>query len=99
MDTMNTRHGWQRGTVIGLAVLSCVVPVATIFLGPRSVPAIFLGLAGAVAAFIGARSLHSGSARTLSLILAILGVLIGAYVLWLQIGLCGIGVLGGRCEP
>ena len=115
MRTTGASHPWRRGWVIGLALLSLVVPVATVFL--RSEPAVpfadparlsyyrqtvialVVGLACAAGAFAGIRAVPASGLRWLSVALASLGVLISAYLLWALIGTCGLGVLGGACNP
>ncbi len=99
MHTREARLGWRHGWVMGLAVLSSVVPVAAAVLRQQTVAALVLGLVSALAALIGAWWLTPAWARRLSLVLAILGVLISGYLLWVQIGLCGAGVLSGMCTP
>ena len=115
MYTTGASHPWRRGWVIGLALLSLVVPVATVFLRNepavpfadparlsyyrQTVVALVVGLACAAGAFAGMRMVPASGLRWLSVALASLGVLISAYLLWALIGTCGLGVLGGACNP
>ena len=115
MHTSEARFGWQRGWVIGLALLSLVVPVAAGFLRNeptvpfadparlsyyrQTVVALVLGLACAIGAFVGIRTVPASGVRWLIVALAGLGVLISAYLLLALIGTCGVGVLGGACNP
>ena len=115
MHTSEARFGWQRGWVIGLALLSLVVPVvAGVLRNEPTVPfadparlsyyrqtvvALVLGLACAAGAFVGIRTVPASGVRWLSVALAGLGVLISAYLLFALIGTCGVGVLGGACNP
>lgn len=99
MRATKTGPGWQRDAVVGLALLSVVLPLAVIFLERQTITVIYLGLASAVAALVGARLLPRSSARTLSLILVLLGAVLNVYLLLLLIGLCGLGALGGTCQP
>ena len=115
MHTSEARFGWQRGWVIGLALLSLIVPVAAGFLRNeptipfadparlsyyrQTVVALVLGLACAAGAFVGMRRVPAAGLRWLSVALASLGVLVSAYLLWALIGTCGLGVLGGACNP
>jgi hypothetical protein len=66
--------------------------------GP-TVAALILGLVCAVGAFVGVRALNPAWLRWLNIVLAILGVLIGGFLLLSLIGTCGLGVLGGACNP
>ena len=115
MHTAGANQPWRRGWIIGLALLSLAVPIVAVlprseplvpFDDParlsyyrQSVAAIALALASAIAAFVGQRSLAPAGVRWLSVALASLGVLISAYLLWALIGTCGLGVLGGQCNP
>ena len=115
MYTPESKFGWQRGWVIGLALLSLIVPVAAIVLGNepmvpfadparvsyyrQTVAALVLGLASAAGAIVVARTLRPAWLRRLGVVLAGLGVLISAYLLWALVGTCGLGVLGGACNP
>ncbi len=106
---------WQRGWVIGLALLSLLVPVAAGYLRTeplvpfadparlsyyrQTVVALVVGLACAAGAFAGIRTVPAAGGRRLSVALASLGVLISVYLLWALIGTCGLGVLGGACNP
>jgi hypothetical protein len=106
---------WQRGWVIGLALLSLVVPVAAGFLrteplGPfadpvrlsyyrQTIVALAIAIACAAGAFVGARSLRSTLFRWLSVVFATLGVLLSAYLILGLIGSCGLPVLWGVCQP
>ena len=115
MYTTGDNHPWRRGWVIGLALLSIAVPVATVvlrnepavpFTDParlsyyrQTVAALVVGLACAVGAFVGNRTVAAARVRWLSAALASLGVLISAYLLWALIGTCGLGVLVGACNP
>jgi hypothetical protein len=115
MHTPEAKRPWQRGWVIGLALLSLLVPVAAFFLrqepaGPftdpahvsyycQTVAAMIFGMACAAGAFVGTRALTPAWLRWLSLILAGLGLLISAYVLVALIGTCGGQVFWGVCAP
>ncbi len=115
MYTGEGKFGWQRGWVIGLALLSLLVPVAAGFLRDepggaftdparlsyyrQTVAALGLGIACAIGAFVANRSVAPASLRRLTVVLAGLGVLISAYLLLALIGTCGVGVLGGACNP
>ena len=115
MRTTGARFGWQGGWVIGLALLSLVLPVAAVVpvrrvAGPLmdaagandyrlTVAALVLGLVCAAGAFIGTRALRPAGARWLSLGVATLGLLLSAYLLFTLIGTCGAGVIAGTCNP
>ncbi len=98
MHAPDVKRTWQRGGMIGLALLSLAVPIAAILLNRQTVSILILGMACAVGAVAGARWLTPTWVRRLSIVLATLGLLISAYVLWVQIGLCGTGVLWGTCR-
>ena len=115
MRTTGANHPWRRGWVLGLALLSLVVPLAAVFLRSeplvpfddparlsyyrQTVVAVALALAAAGAAFVGQRTLAPACARLVSVILASLGLLVGAFLLWTLIGTCGLQVIWGQCNP
>ncbi len=99
MHATDVKRTWQRGGMLGLAVLSLVVPLVAIVLHRQTVSTLVLGMACAVGAFVGIRWLTPAWVRRLSIVLATLGLLISAYLLWVQIGLCGPSVLWGACRP
>ncbi len=115
MRTTGANHPWRRGWVLGLALLSLAVPLVAIFLRSeplvpfddparlsyyrQTVVAVALALAAAVAAFVGQRTLAPASIRLLSVLLASLGLLVGAFLLWTLIGTCGLQVIWGQCNP
>ncbi len=98
MHATNVKRTWQRGGMIGLALLSLAVPLAAIVLNRQTLSTLILGMACGVGAIVGARWLTPAWARRLSMVLATLGLLISAYLLWVHIGLCGPGVLWGTCR-
>ncbi len=115
MYTTKAKLGWQCGWVIGLALVSLVVPLATgilrqepvaPFADPahlsyyrQTVVALVLGLVCAVGALVGTRALMAAWLRWLSVVLASGGVLISGYLLWTLIGSCGVQVLWTSCHP
>ncbi len=115
MHTSGSKLEWQRGWVVGLALLSLIVPVAAVFLRTepaapfadpahlsyyrQTVAAIALGLAAAAGSFVATRSLTPVWLRWTGVALASLGIVIGALLLLLLIGSCGVGVIGGMCTP
>jgi hypothetical protein len=115
MHTPEAKRTWQPGWVLGLALLSLVVPVAAVFLGQeptgpftdpahvsyyrRTVAALVLRITCAAGAFVGNRVLTPAWLRWLSGMVATLGVLISAYWLWVLIGMCGSQVIWGVCTP
>lgn len=115
MYAMDNKPTWQRGWVIGLALLSLVVPVAAGFLRSepmvpfadparlsyyrQTVAALGLGIVFAIGTFMTNRALRPAWFRWLSVVLASLGVLISAYLLLGLIGTCGVGVIGGSRNP
>ncbi len=115
MNTTESSRPRHHGWVIGLAILSLVVPMATGFLRPEPVGSFadparlsyyrqtIVAIAGAIAsaagAFVGARSLTPTLFRSLSVLLASLGVLVSAYLLVGLIGSCAVPVLWGVCTP
>ncbi len=115
MRTAGANHPWRRGWVLGLAFLSLAVPLVAIFLRSeplvpfddparlsyyrQTVAALALALAAGVAAFVGQRTLAPGWTRRLSVGLASLGLLVGAFLLWTLIGTCGLQVIWGQCNP
>ncbi len=115
MYTTEAKFVWQRGGVLGLALLSLVVPVAAgvlrqepvaPFADPahlsyyrQTIVALILGLACAVGAFVGTRTMPAAGLRRLSGGLACGGVLISGYLLWTLIGSCGVQVLSMGCHP
>ena len=106
---------WQHGWVVGLALLSLIVPVAAGFLRTeplgsfadparlsyyrQTLVAVGVAIACAAGAFIGVRTLRPDVSRWLSVICATLGVLLSAYLLLGLIGSCGVPVLWGACLP
>ncbi len=115
MNTNEARFAWQRGAVIGLALLSLVVPVTAGFLRQepvapfadparlsyyrQTVAALILGLVCAAGAFVGTRAVPVAGLRRLNVGLASGGMLLSAYLLWILIGSCGTQVLWGTCHP
>ncbi len=115
METHETRFPGQYSWVIGLALLSLLVPLAAIglrneprvpFADParvsyyrQTVAALVLGIACAVGAFIGTRRLMPASLRWLGVGLATLGLLISAYLIATLMGTCGPQVVLGQCNP
>ena len=115
MDTHETRFPGQYSWMIGLALLSILVPLAAIvFRNEPMVPvadparvsyyrqmvaALVLGIACAVGALIGTRRLVQASMRWLVVSLATLGLLISAYLLAALMGTCGPQVILGACKP
>jgi hypothetical protein len=115
MQTLEAKRPWQPGSVLVLALLSLLVPLAAIFLRlepavpfahpdhvsyyRQTVAALILGMACAAGALVGIRVLTRIWLRWLSVVLAILGLLIGAYLLVALIGTCGGKVLRGVCTP
>ncbi len=106
---------WQRGWVIGLALLSLVVPVAAGFLRAeplvpfadparlsyyrQTIIALAIAIACAAGAFVGTRMVTPALFRWMSVAFATLGVLLSAYLLLGLIGSCGVPVLWGVCQP
>lgn len=115
MNTPQLNHTWQRGWVIGLALLSLVVPVvagwlrdepAVPFADParvsyyrQTVAALAFGLICAVGTFVASRTLAPAWFRWLTVLMASLGVLISVFLLWALIGTCGLAVVWGSCTP
>lgn len=115
MNTTESKRAWQRGSVIALALLSLIVPVAagllraepTVpFVDParlsyyrQTLAALVIGIIFAVGAFVGNRTLTPVWFRRLSIALASLGVLISAFLLLGLIGSCGAQVIWGACNP
>ena len=98
MHAPDVKRTWQRGGVIGLALLSLALPLAATVLNRQTIATLILGLACAAGTVVGARWLTPAWVRRLSVVVATLGLLISAYLLWVQIGLCGTGVLWGTCR-
>jgi hypothetical protein len=115
MQTLEAKRPWQPGWALVLAVLSLLVPVAAIFLRPepavpfahpdhvsyyrQTVAALIFGMTCAAGALVGIRVLTRTWLSWLSVVLAILGLLISAYLLVALIGTCGGQVLWGMCTP
>ncbi len=115
MSTPDAPFGWRRGWVIGLALVSLVVPLAAVivpseplvpFADParlsyyrQLVAALVVGLACALGAFVGARTLPVSGSRRLVMALVTGGMLLSVYVLWVLIGSCGLQVIWGSCQP
>jgi protein-S-isoprenylcysteine O-methyltransferase Ste14 len=115
MHTSRSKLEWQRGWVVGLALLSLIVPVGAVLLRTepavpfadpahlsyyrQTVAAIVLGLAAAAGAFVATRSLTPAWLRWAGVALASLGMLLGVLLLLLLIGSCGAGVILGVCAP
>ncbi len=115
MSTPDAPFGGRRGWIIGLALLSLIVPVAAVcvrseplvpFADPvrlssyrQIVAALGVGLACALAAFAGARTMPASGSRRLSMGLVSGSLLLSVYVLWVLIGSCGVQVIGGNCQP
>src|SRR3712207_4862702 len=97
MSTPDAPFGWRRGWVIGLALLSLVVPVAAVFfrnepLVPFADPArltyyrqmvvaLVVGLTCALCAFSGARTMPASGSRRLVTALVSGGMLLSVYLL------------------
>ncbi len=115
MHATDFKPAWQRGWVIGLALLSLIVPMAAVFLRSepavpfghpdhlsyyrQTVAALFLGIVFAAGAIFANRRLTPAGFRRLGIGLASLGVLISAYLLFGLIGSCGPQVIWGVCTP
>ena len=115
MSTPDAPFAWRRGWVIGLALMSLVIPVAAVvvpseplvpFADParlsyyrQMVAALVVGLAGALGAFAGSRTMPASGSRRLGIALASGGMLLSAYLLWTLIGSCGLQVIWGSCQP
>ncbi len=115
MVTRNDKFGWQRGWVLGLALLSLAIPVFAVFF--RSEPlipfadparqsyyrqmlvALILGLACACGAFVGARTTPASRNQRLTMGLVSVGLALSVYLLWTLIGSCGLQILSGTCLP
>ena len=65
----------------------------------QTTAALVLGFAAAGGALAGGRALQPAWLRLTSIVLAILGLLLGAYLLLGLIGSCGAPVLWGVCQP
>jgi len=103
MRTPETLSAWQRVWVLGLALLSLVVPGAGIVRGPgnehQQLALLALGLACAIGALLGSLQQTPSRTRWLNVALASVGALISAYLLVALIGVCGAQVLCGVCSP
>ncbi len=115
MSTTDAPFGWRRGWIISLALLSLVIPAAAVFFrseplvaftGParlsyyrQMVVAIAVGLACALGAFAGARTMPASRSRRLSMGLVSGGMLLSVYLLWVLVGSCGAQVIWGSCQP
>ena len=115
MSTPDAPFGWRRGWVIGLALVSLVVPLAAVFV--RSEPlvpfadparlsyyrqmvvALVVGLACVLGAFVGARTMPASGSRRLGMALVSGGMLLSVYVLSMLVGSCGVQVIWGSCQP
>jgi hypothetical protein len=110
-----TKHRWRRAWVAGAALLSIALPILFVFLRQepagsfndparisyyrQTILALVLGFAAAGGALAGSRALLPAGLRWLSIALAILGILIGAYLLLGLIGSCGASIVWGVCQP
>ena len=115
MTTPDAPFGWRRGSVLGLALLSLVIPVIAVFvrtepLVPFTDPArlsyyrqaavaLGPGLVCALVACAGARTMPASGVRRLSMALAIGGILLSLYLGLTLIGTCGTQILAGSCRP
>ncbi len=115
MNGTEATFNWQRGAIVGLALLSFILPVVSIIpryapLAPFGAPAslsdyrltvaaLVLGLACGVGAFIGSRRAAAGGSRWLSVLMASGGMLVSGHLLWSLIGSCGVQVLWAACHP
>ncbi len=114
MSTPDAPFAWRRNWVIGLALLSLVVPLAVVVPSESLVPfadparlssyrqmvvALVIGLVCALGAFAGARSMPASGSRWLTMALASGGMLLSVYLLWVLIGSCGLQVIWASCQP
>jgi hypothetical protein len=84
-----------------VALLSLAAPLAALALGRESAMAgvLVFGLVGAAAVFVGDRALTPAWLHLLNRVVASLGALISAYLLWSLVGTCGFQVLWSVCQP
>ena len=115
MYTPQVKSASKRIWVIGLGLLSLVLPVTAIiprqalpasFTNPANlsdyrltVAALLLGLACGIGALAASRMAPGVGVRRLSVVLASAGLLLGAWLLWTLVGSCGTQVLWGSCNP
>jgi hypothetical protein len=101
MHTQHTKPAWQRGWVVTVALLSLAAPFAALALGRESAMAgvLVFGLACAAGVFVGDRALAPAWHHLLNRVVASLGGLSSAYLLWSLVGTCGVQVLWGVCRP
>jgi hypothetical protein len=115
MNAREAKVPERRAWVAGLALMSFVLSLAAAFPRMQSVApggnpaslgnygltvvALVIGIGCAIGALIFNRALTPAWFRWLSVGMAGLGVLLAAYLLLALIGTCGVGVLGGVCQP
>ena len=101
MRTQQTRPTWQRGWVVTIALLSLAAPLAALAFGSEGsmTGALVFGLACAAGVFVGDRALTPAWLHLLNRVVATIGVLISAFLLWSLVGTCGAQVFWGMCQP
>jgi predicted MFS family arabinose efflux permease len=104
MQVPEIKRASRQDWIAGLALISLVVPIASVLLGlsaaGQQVVALAVGLACAIGALVGSRSQKTPTQlRWLRVVLACLGLLLNVSLLVVLIGLCGGQVLWGVCQP
>jgi hypothetical protein len=110
----STRYTLQ-GRTVGLSLLSLIVPLTVIisrdtastlltnsaYLGDErlTLAALLTGIGCAIGALIVNRAAPPSWMRGLSIAIAALGGLIGAFLMWGLIGSCGMQVIWDACRP